>query len=75
MMKEVKRDGKTILLFEDREELKWYFHAKICRGEQVSVNEHYMNKVWEKNVGTNDFITIKQLNAYFENTPYRIKDA
>jgi len=66
-MKEVKREGKTILLFDDAEELKWYYHKKLCEGDEAA--EYYMNRVVEE-----DLVDPKKLNEWLENTPYRVKE-
>jgi macrodomain Ter protein organizer (MatP/YcbG family) len=35
-MEEVVIGGKKIKLFEDVEELKWYYHAKACHGDHLA---------------------------------------
>ena len=67
-------DGEKTLLFANREELKWYLHAKLCRGEDAVMSEFYMNKVYEKKVGSDEFIDVETLNFELRHTPYRVKD-
>ena len=30
-MKEIIRDGKTITVFDNVEEMKWFYHARLCK--------------------------------------------
>jgi len=66
-MKKVEQDGKIILLFEDAEELKWYFHKKLCEGDATA--EFYMNRVVDE-----EYDTPQKLNEWLANTSYRVKE-
>ena len=59
-MEEVKQDSETILLFEDAEELKWYFHKKLCEGDDTA--EFMMNRVVNEKL----YPTIEDLNRWLE---------
>jgi len=65
-MKKVVRDGKKILLFDDVEELKWYYHARLCRGEDAVNAEYIMNQCFKE----------KDVNKWLEriNEPCRVKE-
>ena len=65
-MKTEIEDGKTILLFDDVEELKWYYHTKLCRGEDVVTAEFIMNHIFEE----------RDVNALLKrfNQPCRVKE-
>jgi len=68
-MKKVKRGDEEILLFDDAEELKWYFHAKLCKGDYSA--EFYMNRVMEEDLRDNP----KKLNEWLtDRLPYRVKE-
>jgi len=59
-MKQVVRDGKTITVFDNVEELKWHYHRKLCKdsGDAVAtimVNVCGLNDVDEANRHLRDF--------------------
>lgn len=50
-------DGKEIMVFDNREELKWHYHEKLCHGDSTAeylmdqcVKEEDVNK-WLKRMG------------------------
>lgn len=49
-MKEEIIDGKTTQVFHSREELKWYFHDKMCKGGGASAFYDMERAVTEKDV-------------------------
>jgi len=67
-MEEVVMGGVKIKLFENAEELKWYFHKKLCKGDEIA--EFYMNRVMEK-----DLTDPKDLNEWLANTDFRVKES
>jgi len=68
-MKKVKRKGEEILLFDDAEELKWFFHKKLCKGDSSA--EFYMNRIMEEDLRTNP----RKLNEWLtDRVPYRVKE-
>jgi len=64
-MKETVVDGKKIKLFDDVEELKWYYHTKLCKGDVYA--EHLMNICVKE----------KDVNEWLEciGEPCRVKEA
>jgi len=57
-----------VKVFEDREELKWFFHKKLCKGDVTA--QFYMERVVDEKA----YPTIQKLNEWLKNTPYRVKE-
>ncbi len=36
-MKQVTRNGETITIFDDIEEMKWHYHARLCKNSSDGV--------------------------------------
>lgn len=64
-------DGKKIMIFEDREELKWYYHKLLCKGDATA---QYM---MEQCVDEETHKTVKDVNKWLERRgePCRVKEA
>ena len=46
-MELIEKDGETIKVFDDVEELKWYVHAKLCRCEHFPMSlENFLNQLY-----------------------------
>jgi len=59
-------------VFKDREELKWYFHEKLCKGDSTA--EFMMDRVVDEKL----YPTIKDLNRWletFSEEKLRVKEA
>jgi len=41
-MKQVKRKGKTITVFDSVEEMKWHYHRRLCKNSSDSVAQAMM---------------------------------
>ena len=56
--------------FKDREDLKWYFHKKLCKGDSSA--EYIMNKCLDEK----EFKTVEALNRWLEtmNEKVRVKE-
>ena len=65
-MEEVMVKGKKVMVFEDIEELKWHYHAMICKGEDSIMAEHLMNSIYEHQDDLNYYL--KEMNQ-----PFRVK--
>ena len=42
-MKEIIRDGKTITVFDDVTEMKWHYHARLCKDSNDNVARFMIN--------------------------------
>jgi len=62
------KDGEEIRVFDSREELKWFFHKKLCKGDSAA--QFYMERVVDEKA----YPTIRELNEWLKNTPYRVKE-
>jgi len=71
-MEIVEQNGKKILLFEDSEELKWFFHRRMCKGEPEF--EFYMNLVMEEDLRDNPTELNEYLAKTFRKEGYRVKE-
>jgi len=58
-------------VFKDREELKWYFHKKLCKGDHSA--QYYMEKCADEK----QFETVEELNQWLDhmNMPCRVKES
>jgi hypothetical protein len=60
MRKEV-REGKTITVFDDVEEMKWHYHARLCKDSNDNVAV-YMTKIYELSYYANNVLTVEEAN-------------
>ena len=67
-MEEVEKDGKKFMVFEDIEELKWHYHAMLCKGKDTIMAEHLMNSIYEQKGDLNYYL--KEMRQ-----PFRVKGA
>jgi len=58
-------------VFDSREELKWYYHKKLCHGDTSTL--YFM----EQCVNEKDFETVKDLNKWLKKMrqPCRVKES
>jgi len=43
-MREEIKDGKTIMVFDDPEEMQWYFHNLLCHGPKFKLLITYLHE-------------------------------
>jgi len=48
-MQKIVRDGKTVTVFDDVEEMKWHYHARLCRNS-ADIMAKFMIDFASKNV-------------------------
>jgi len=55
-MKTEIREGKTVTVFDNVEEMKWHYHARLCKDGNDSVAV-YMTKMYELGI-----LTVEEAN-------------
>lgn len=65
-MKTEIENGRKIMVFDSTEELKWYYHRKLCKGVNVQYFMEHCNTVKEANEHALYNLRVKTLVEWYE---------
>jgi len=69
-MKTVIRDGKTILVFDDVEEMKWHFHVRLCKNAGDRTAKFMTDRYDDCSTHHNRALTVQEANEWLKTLIY-----